>query len=741
MPDKASPRWILLSAWGVLIVACCLLLSGAKAPEYPTVRERVEILRDRWGVPHIYAKNTVDLFFAQGWITARDRLFQIDLWRRVGTGKLAEILGPAAIPRDRIARLVRFRGNWDEEWRSYSPDTKQIATAFTNGINAYIRSLNGKRPIEFQAAGFDPGFWTPEDVTARVAGLLMTRNVTSEVQRAIDVTSFGLETVQKYMPPDPFRALDPPPGLDLSTITKAILAGYNAAIGPVWLPGEQGSNDWVVDGTMTVTGKPLLANDPHRPVQLPSLRKTVHLVAPGWDVIGAGEPALPGVALGHNQDIAFGFTIVGIDQTDLYVEKLNPENPAQYLYRGSWKPMEIERQEIAVKGSGKPQTVELHYTKHGPVIYEDREHSRAYALRWAGSEPGGAGYLAALGVARAKNWDEFLAAMAHYHIPSENMVYADRAGNIGWIAAGLSPVRKNWSGLFPVPGDTGEYEWDGFLPAAELPHLFNPARHFIATANHNILPDGYPHQLGYEWASPERYHRIVEMLSEPRKFSIEDFEKMQQDVESLNARRFLKLVHDPRFDGWNGDLRVDSAPALLYELCAANLPRTVFGPELGKRVSLPRALQELEEKPNPEAIHQALLAAEAMMGKFKTWGELHQIYFQHPIRPFEARSQDPAKLKFDRGPFARPGDASTVNATSGDNFKQTGGASYREIIDVSDWDRSVTTNTPGESGDPESKHYDDLIQDWAWGQYHSLPFSRKAVEAATEEKIVLAPRK
>ncbi|MDQ2949926.1 MAG: penicillin acylase family protein, partial [Acidobacteriota bacterium] len=449
-----------LQSWFLGVFAISLPLT---ASHMTSVRQPVEILRDRWGVPHIYAGNTGDLFFAQGFIAAKDRLFQIDLWRRIGTGKLAEVLGPVALPRDRMARLVRFRGNWDAEWQSYSPDAKEIATAFTDGINAYIRSLKGQKPLEFQFAGYSPGLWEPEDVAARVAGLLMTGNMTREVQRAIDVTRFGLETVQKLMPPDPFRALDPPPGLSLASITSAIIHDYVAATGPVTFPGEQGSNNWVVDGTMSVTGKPLLANDPHRPVQIPSLRKTVHLVAPGWNAIGAGEPALPGIALGHNDNIAFGFTIVGMDQQDLYVEKLNPGNPDEYLYRGEWKKMEIEHQPVSVKGRNSPEQIELRYTIHGPVIYEDRSKDRAYALRWSGSEPGGAGYLPALSLARASNWTEFRAAAARYKVPSENIAYADRAGNIGWIAAGLAPIRKNWSGLFPVPGDSGEYEWNGYL--------------------------------------------------------------------------------------------------------------------------------------------------------------------------------------------------------------------------------------------------------------------------------------
>ena len=355
--------------------------------DWKALKAPVEILRDKWGVPHIYAQNADDLFFAQGWITAKDRLFQIDLWRRVGTGHLAEVLGPSALARDRVARLVRYRGDWDAEWTSYSPDTKAIVTAFVSGINAYIKSLEGKRPAEFAIAGYDPGLWVPEDVVSRVAGLLMTHNVTSEVSRARDVAKFGSELIERLRPPDPFVKLTLPLGLDLSSITSAILKDYTDAIGVVRFPGEQGSNNWVVDASMTTTGMPLLANDPHRPIQLPSLRKTVHLVAPGWNVIGAGEPALPGVALGHNNDVAFGFTIVGIDQQDLYVERVNPANAGEYMAAGKWVPFKIERESIAVKNSA-PQNVELKFTAHGPVLYEAKGF--AYALKWVGEGPGGA---------------------------------------------------------------------------------------------------------------------------------------------------------------------------------------------------------------------------------------------------------------------------------------------------------------------------------------------------------------
>ncbi len=710
----------------------------------------VEILRDRWGVPHIYAKNTDDLFFAQGYMAARDRLFQLDLWRRQNTGHLAEILGPAALPRDRIARLVRYRGDQDAEWQSYSPDAKRIASQFVAGINHYIDSLRGKRPIEFEFAGYDPGRWEPEDVTARIAGLLMTRNAPAEVQRAQDIHRFGLDQVQRYLPPDPLVRIQVPADLDLSLITRDILRDYNAAIAvpkltPPEQTAEQGSNNWVVDGTRTASGKPLLANDPHRPVILPSLRKTWHLVAPGINVIGAGEPALPGIALGHNEKIAWGFTIVGIDQQDLYVEKLNPANPDQYRYRGEWRNIEIEHQAVKVKGRAEPAAIELRYTLHGPIVHEDRRHNVAYALKWVGAEPGGAGYLAALSLMRASNWDEFLKGVAHYKVPSENLVYADTSGNIGWVAAGYAPVRKNGSGLLPVPGDSGEYDWGGFLPLSEMPQTYNPARHFIATANHKILPDGYAHMLSYEWSLPFRFRRIEDALSIQKKWDRIDFEKLQQDVVSLPARRFQAIVRQWELPegspyraavkqvlDWDAQLRMDSVPALIYELWIAKLPVALFGPGLGARVNLETTLTTLEKEFRPEALAQSLQEAMTQLNQKippgeRQWGRLHQIVFRHPA----------GNPKWDRGPFSRPGDANTVNATSGVRFQQTNGASYRQIIDLSDWDRSIMTNVPGEVGDPTSPHYDDLLEQWAQGQYHPMPFTRKAVESATTERFRL----
>ncbi len=732
----------------MLIPILLLSLTGATAGEVRVagVRQRVEILRDKWGVPHIYAQSPEDLFFAQGYMAARDRLFQIDLWRRENTGKLAEVLGPAAIPRDRIARLVRYRGSWETEWASYSSDAKTIVTSFVAGINAYIRSLNGKYPLEFRLAGYRPGEWVPEDVAGRVAGLLMTRNLAREVERAIDVRDHGLETAARVRPPDPFFPLTVPAGLDLNAIQPAILRDYNLAIASARVdPEQQGSNNWVIDGTLSATGKPLLANDPHRPMKIPSLRKTWHLVAPGWNVFGAGEPALPGIALGHNEDVAFGFTIVGIDQADLYVEKVHPTDSNQYWYKTGWRKMEVERAGIAVKGR-PPETVELKYTLHGPVIYEEAKTRRAFALKWVGAEPGGAGYLSALGVSRARDWRQFQKAVDVYKVPSENIIYADRSGNIGWIASGFAPIRSNWSGLLPVPGDTGAFEWSGYLPAAQHPQEFNPPRHWIATANHNILPKDYKHQLSYEWAQPYRARRTMEMLSEKKKFTVGDFVRMQQDVTSMLARDLQRILekHTPpegplgdpwkSVMGWDARMTVDSIPASIFAAWIARLPQQLERSPAAARMEPVTALKMAAAK--PEALRAALQAAvgdlEKALGADRSkwqWGKLHTIQFEHPLR---------AK-QFDRGPIGRPGDGNTVNAASGNNFKQTAGASYRQIFDLADWDRSVMTNVPGESGDPSSPHYSDLIEGWAAGQYHPMPYTRKAVEAATVERIHLMP--
>ena len=743
----------------------------------PGLQKEVSVLRDEWGVPHIYAETQDDLFFAQGFVAAQDRLWQMDLWRRVGEGKLAEVLGPPAIARDRFARLLRYRGDMKTEYESYAPDAKEIIEAFVRGINAYIELNKDRLPIEFQLAGFKPEPWTPEVCLTRMAGYVMTRNASNEIMRARLVREFGTEFVDEWIETDPKQKVQIPQGLDLEGLDAKILSAATLAGNPINFNPNDGSNNWVIDGSLSATGKPLLANDPHRSIALPSLRYMVHLVGPGWNVIGAGEPTLPGVAAGHNDRMGFGFTIVGIDQQDIYVEEINPGNHNEYKYRGKWEKMRVEREMIKVKGEQRPREIELRFTVHGPVIHEDRERNRVYALRWVGSEPGTAGYLASLSLNRARNWDEFQKALERWKVPSENLVYADVDGNIGWAAAGMTPIRNGWHGLMPVPGAEGRYEWQGFLPASKLPQVYNPSQHFIATANHNILPSNYQYELGYEWTMPFRFWRIKEYLTGvQKKFTVSDFERLQHDESSIPARELTSILKEipsdkvdasmrPYFEmltTWNCVMNKESPAAVLYQFWAGKLPSAVFRkhlpekawPLVAGRITLLKTIETLKSPSSrlfgaePHAGRDKLLLStlrEAITdcrgrlgddhGKWQ-WGTLHTIALNHSLA-----TDDNLKKLFNLAPVARGGDGNTVNNTSGPNFKQNHGASFREILDLSDWDRSVATSVPGQSGQPGSPHYSDLLSLWANGKYFPLLYSKEKVESGAKQKLILKPSK
>jgi penicillin amidase len=741
----------------------------------PGLTEPVEVLRDRWDIPHIYAKNADDLFFAQGYIAAQDRLFQIDLWRRVAIGETAEVVGKSGLQADRFARLLRYRGDPDAEWTSYSPDAHRIAAAFTRGINATIDHIGDRLPVEFQLLGIRPKKWRPEDCLGRMSGIIMSRNLSNELARAELIAALGVEKARRIAPTDPPRSYAPAPGLDLAGIDRSILAGYNAALKPpAFKLGGEGSNNWAVDGTRSASGKPLLASDPHRTIALPSLRYLVHLNAPGWNVIGSGEPGLPGVAIGHNEHVAWGFTIVGTDQTDLYVEETNPGDPTEYRVGDRWEKMKVVRETVAVRGEERLTELELRFTRHGPVIAEDAKRHRAYALKWTGSEAGGAAYLASLALDRAKNGREFVAALARWKVPSENMVYADVEGNIGWVAAALTPVRKGWDGLLPVPGAKGAYEWQGFLPLGKLPQIHNPATHYVATANHNILPAGYTAEIGYEWAPPYRFARIKERLEAKRKFTREDFQSMQHDATTLPGRTLARLVgivdmqdqelrpYVELLAGWDGVLSAVSRAGALYGVWLQELLDGFYRPRVPAglldfttaRGGVPVMLAALEkpdvawfgEKPTEgrdRLLRTTFRKAVDRLRKLLpgdekewSWGRLHTTTFRHPLA-----SLGPAYAKaFDLGPVPRAGDAHTPNAASHNaKFEHTSGATYRHIFDLADWDRGIATSAPGQSGQPGSPHYGDLLPLWQKGDYFPLAFSRAKVEEVTRHRLRLTP--
>jgi len=740
----------------------------------------VNVLRDRWGVPHIYAQDQHDLFFAQGFVAAQGRLFQMELWKRVGQGRLAEILGPSMVERDANARRLRYRGAMAAEYASYSPDTQEILEAFTEGINADIRNLTSPGgpglPVEFRLAGFTPESWKPADCLLRMAGFPMTGNAVRELFHAQLVALLGAEGAARLLDLDPVVKLDPAPGLDLSGLSADFLRnipGSDERLEFPPAPGVQGSNNWTVSGKLTTTGRPMLANDPHRAIVLPSLRYVVHLVAPGWDVIGAGEPALPGVAIGHNQHIAWGITVFAVDQQDLYVETIDAADPLRYKTEKGWERMRVEEEEIGIKGRPSVR-MKIKFTRHGPVLWEDPTHHRVLALRWVGAEPGTAGYLSSLAIDRVQNWQQFEAAMPRWKVPPENIVYADTAGNIGEHSMGLTPLRKNWSGQLPVPGDQG-YEWSGWIPAAKLPHQFNPAAGFVGTANHKMIPEDYPYQVGNEWAPPYRFLRIREVLSDAathgQKLSLEDLGNLQSDVVSLPARQLQPLLAHAVGStpdaaarlllNWNCSLDRDSAAAALFEIWIQEVQRAVYQlltPQSAWKVmeghgALPIVIRYLENvgelvsglSPQAardrlllQALHTAVDKLSALEGSDPTkwsWGKIHVVHFRHPL------DRLPGAAFMDLGPLARPGDGSTVCATNygGNNYEQMAGASYREVFDVGNWDDSKGINVPGESAQPGSPHYGDLLPLWIEGKYFPLLYSRPAVEKAATDRLLLEP--
>jgi penicillin amidase len=515
-----------------------------------------------------------------------------------------------------------------------------------------------------------------------------------------------------------------------------------------------------------------MANDPHRRQRVPSLRYWAHLVAPGWNVIGGGEPALPGLSIGHNEHGAWGLTIFSIDQEDLMVYDTNPHNPNQYRYRDAWENMEIVKETIPVKNE-KPVEVELKYTRHGPVISEDTENRKAYALKAAWLEIGTAPYLASLRMDQAKSWQEFREACSYSGTPSENMVWADKNGNIGWQAVGMAPLRNGWDGILPVPGD-GRFEWNGYLPIKSLPHVYNPPEGHFATANQNNVPKDYPYFMGLRWADPFRFNRIEEVLNSGRKFTITDNMLLQNDELSIPARSLVPLLrHLPSNDekteeaialllDWDCVLDMHSAAAAIYIIWKRRLferMRVYFVPEYGRKfiASLPleKAIGWLTAPDGRFGSHPTRARDKLMLNSLKTavndlteifgadmrkwrYGDekFHHIKYEHVLS--EAVNAEVRK-KLDVGPLPRGGNGYTVNNTSNGNI-QTSGASFRIIADTGDWDRSAGTNTPGQSGAPDNPHYSNLFEMWATGKYFPIFFSRKKVASVAESTTILKPQ-
>jgi len=758
---------------------------------------QVEVILDKWGIPHIYATDRGDMFVAQGFMAAYHRLFQMDLWRRWGLGRLAEVLGEQYVARDRAARLFVYRGDMRAEWLAYGSDMKRIAKAFTQGVNAFIDTCVGLPellPEEFDLLGYQPSYWSPEDIVRiRVHGL--HANLEREVLRARVMRRFGPEVDDLRFvrePGDPLN--DVIDDIVAKAIDEDVLAVYRLAITPPPIIGQNsntaefehssGSNNWVVAGDRTATGRPILANDPHRALTVPSLRFVTHLVGPDCNVIGAGEPGIPGVSIGHNERLAFGLTILPVDQEDLYVYRIDSEHPGRYWYRGAWEAFEVREEHVDVRDSS-PEPIALKFSRHGPVIYESIERGVACTARVAWLEPGMAPYLGSVEYMNAAGMNEFVTAMDRWGAPGENQVFADVAGNIGYKPGGMIPRRKTWSGLMPVPGD-GRYEWDGFVEPGVIEGQRNPARGWCATANQRTVTWQEwesADRFCYEWSAEYRFRRISDVLDTASRLGIEDCQALQLDVRSLPAVAMLnalRAILGPKgctgeeaqwawaeLSDWDGAMEADSRAAAVFEVWHRRFFRPALLRWALRSQVAPEDLDEAVELLLPdeslsgdsrvdvslvqsgswnqeELRGLATATLEAAVGYLRgklgadreswCWGRLHVAAPRHAIE-FLARGDTSAWAlpEVERG-----GNGETVQATaSGLDFRQTSGASFRMVVDVGDWDASVFVNAPGQSGRPRDPHYSDHWRAWAEGKYLPMLFSRAAVEDACEARVIL----
>jgi penicillin amidase len=742
----------------------------------------IEIVDDPYGVPHIRAGSIPDAYFGQGYVVARDRLFQIDLDHRRELGRLAEAFGAGFAPHDAVARLFLFRGDLDAELARIPENILACARAYVAGINARIDEVTAdpaQLPLEYGILGVAPLKWDLRDmVLARGGGF---GNVGDAVRRA-RLAGMGLLELDAVMAPlRPAWDLHVPEGLDAAAVSEADLGVLR--IGglpfeslartqpPTNDRGEAGSNAWTVAPARSATGRPILANDPHLGIGGFGPRHVAHLSAPGFEVIGGGSPGLPGIMQGHTDRFAFGRTNFHIDQEDLFVLDLHPDDPERYRHGDGWRAFERIEVSVPVKDAA-PHAATLRYSVQGPVISHDPARRRATALAAIELQPGASGAFAMIAINLARDWESLREAAFRFHPSPTNFHYADVDGNHGWQVIGFMPVRRAGDGLMPVPGD-GRYDWTGMRDFRSLPNEYNPAKGWFASANQNNLPPDWPRDRipAFSFRDPYRYERIADVLSAQPRHTLADSVALIHDTLSTPARQLVALLPErasaeatpalTMLRGWDGRLDADSGPAALFQL---------LWRELGKRmlaVIVPERARELVDEiapsvllgllaqpdarlgPDPEAARDAMVDAALVAAWAQArealgpdpaawrWGTLHRVNIRHPLHRIPAIAAAFPHIEGE----GSGGDSYTPMArwVRGGGWSVSGGASYLQVIDVGGWDNSVFLNLPGNANDPRSPHYRDLYQPWINGAMQPLLFSRAAIDANARARTTLRP--
>ena len=793
--------------------------------QLPGLDAQVEVYRDSWGVPQIYAQTRHDLFFAQGYVHAQDRFWQMDFWRHLGSGRLAELFGESQVETDTFLRTLGWARVAQRELDLLDADSLAILEAYTEGVNAYLADHQGSAlSLEFAVlkltnAAYQPEHWQPLHTLTwgKVMAYSLGGNMDSEELRAILLKTLTPEQVADLFPPYPvdhpvivpgvgessrlsspgtlqaIQALDLAPAHEALSRQRTALA---ALLGPQGT--GIGSNSWVLSGERTNTGMPLLANDPHLAAQMPSIWYEIglHCTSKGpdcpYEATGVSFAGVPGVVIGHNDRITWSMTNVGPDVQDLYIEKINPENPNQYEVNGQWVDMDIVNETLQVAG-GEPVELTVRYTRHGPLIWEDsldefREQVGielpepfGLALRWTALDPSYT-FPALWKINLAQNWDEFRAAASQFDVPSQNFVYADVEGNIGYQTPGKVPIRKaGHTGELPVPGWTDDYEWQGVIPFEELPNSFNPPEGYIATANNAVVGTDYPYLLSSEWDYGFRAQRIVDMIeAAPGLIDIAYIQQMQGDNKNLNAETLLPILLEiPLGDGglesarsilkdWDGQQHMDSAPAALFEVFWKQLLNATFADDLPEEYQPEgssrwfEVMRHLVEQPDspwwdngttPEVetrdsvFYQAFVAAvtelENTLGANPdrwTWGDLHTITFRN--QSLGESGIGPIEALFNRGTFRTSGGSSIVNATGWDaskSYEVVAVPSMRMIVDLGDLTNSLMMHTTGQSGHAYHPHYIDMADPWRLIEYHPMLWEQAGIEAQQEGRLQLVP--